>query len=193
MAYFPMMVELQDAKVLIIGGGVTALRKAEQMLSFGAACHVIAPTLDEGFAALPCSIEKRRYRDGDITAQQGLAMVIAATDDRAVNRAVSECCQALHIPVNVVDDLELCSFIFPSIVREQEVVCGISSGGRSPLVTQHIKKLLQEIWPTGIGEINEEMGRCRLALQQSEPDITKRRARLKERLQALLAKRPESL
>ncbi len=188
MAYFPMMVELQDARVLIIGGGVTALRKAEQMLSFGAKCRVIAPALHEGFAGLDCSIEKREYHDGDITAEQKLAMVIAATDDRAVNRAVSECCRALHIPVNVVDDLELCSFIFPSIVREQEVVCGISSGGRSPLVTQHIKKLLQQIWPVGIGEINEEMGRCRLALQKSEPDITKRRARLKARLQELLTK-----
>lgn len=188
MAYFPMMVELQGARVLIIGGGVTALRKAEQMLSFGAACHVIAPELHEGFAALPCNIEKREYRAGDIeaAAQKGLAMVIAATNDRAVNWEVSECCRALHIPVNVVDDLELCSFIFPSIVREQEVVCGISSGGRSPLVTQHIKMLLQQIWPAGIGEINEEMGRCRLELQRTEPDITKRRARLRARLQELL-------
>lgn len=188
MAYFPMMVELQDAKVLIVGGGVTALRKAEQMLSFGAECHVIAPELHEGFAALPCSLEKREYRDGDITATQRLAMVIAATDDRAVNRAVSECCRALHIPVNVVDDLALCSFIFPSIVREQEVVCGISSGGRSPLVTQHIKKLLQQIWPVGIGEINEEMGHCRQALQKTEPDIMRRREMLKARLQELLKK-----
>ncbi len=186
MAYFPMMVELQDARVLIIGGGVTALRKAEQMLSFGAVCHVIAPEINEGFTALSCSIEQRKYQDGDITAEQGLAMVIAATSDRAVNRSVSECCRVLQIPVNVVDDLELCSFIFPSIVRDREVVCGISSGGRSPLVTQHIKKLLQQIWPAGIGEINEEMGRCREALQKSEPDITRRRARLKEKLAELL-------
>lgn len=187
MAYFPMMVELEGARVLIIGGGVTALRKAEQMLSFGAGCHVIAPEIHEGFAALPCSTEKRAYRAGDIEAQERLAMVIAATNDRAVNRAVSECCRDLHIPVNVVDDPALCSFIFPAVVREQEVVCAVSSGGRSPLVTQYIKKLVQQVFPVGIGAVNEEMGRFRLALQKTEPDIGRRRARLKERLQELLA------
>ena len=186
MAYFPMMVDLEDAAVLIVGGGATALRKAQQLISFGARCHVIAPGVDEGFKELSCEIEERGYAEGDIERLMPLAIVIAATDDHKLNHDIGERCRQLHIRVNVVDDPELSTFIFPSIVRDGDVLCAITSGGKSPLVSQHIKKLIEDIMPVGIGGINEEMGRYKEEIMRTEPDIKKRRAMLKAKFAELL-------
>lgn len=186
MAYFPMMVDLSDAAVLIVGGGKTAARKAKQMLSFGARCHVIAPETDPEFDDMPCETENRCFQDGDIEALLPLAVVIAATDDHELNHKIGEQCASLGIRVNVVDDPELSSFIFPSIVSEGDVLCAVTSGGKSPLVSQYIKGLIERIWPCGIGEINDEMGRYKDEIMATEPDITRRRALLKAKMGELL-------
>ena len=186
MAYFPMMVDLSEANVLVVGGGKTAARKAKQLMSFGALCHVIAPETDPEFDDMPCETEKRRFQEGDIERLLPLAVVIAATDDHELNHKIGEQCARLGLRVNVVDDPELSSFIFPSIVSEGDVLCAVTSGGKSPLVSQYIKGLIEQIWPRGIGKINDEMGRYKDEIMAAEPDITKRRALLKAKMSELL-------
>ena len=186
MAYFPMMVDLSGKSVLVVGGGETALRKARQLISFGAVCHVIAPATDEDFSRLDCTIERRCYQDGDIERLQPLATVVAATDDHELNHEIGERCRKLNIMVNVADDPELSTFIFPAVVRRGDIVCGITSGTGSPLVSQYLRKLTEDVIPEGINEINEEMGRYKQELLKSEPDIRKRRAMLKARFDELM-------
>lgn len=186
MSYFPLMIQLEDEPVLVVGGGETALRKVKILLEFGAAVDVIAPVFRPELEELPIGRQARTFRQDDLEGKFW-RLVVAATDDRTVNRAISEGCQALGIPVNVVDDPELCTFIFPAIVKQQEVVCAVSSGGRSPLVAQWVKRQLQQVLPANLGKVNEAMGRFRRALQQQEPDAEKRKKKMKKKLAELLA------
>lgn len=187
MAYFPMMVNLEGADVLVIGGGGTAVRKVRQLISFGTRCHIIASEADPALDNMECIMERRRYESGDIERLMPLVMVIAATDDHSLNHEIGERCAQLHIPVNIVDAPERSDFIFASIVRDKDVVCAITSSGKSPLVSQYLRSLIEDIWPDGIGEIADEMGCFRQELLASEPDIAKRRAMLKGKMRELLS------
>ncbi len=186
MAYFPMMVDIGDKEVLIIGGGSTASRKAELMLDFGAKVTVISKEFLYPFPKETRLIEKS-FSSEDITKADSLPfLVIAATDDRSVNESVAELCRGLRIPVNVVDDEPLCSFIFPAVLREKDVVVSVSSGGKSPLVTQYVKGKAAEALPKGIGDINEAMGRLRSEMRDKVSSQKERRAIYKEELSRLL-------
>lgn len=186
MSYFPLMIQLEKEPVLVVGGGETALRKVKILLEFGAVVDVVAPVFRPELETLPIGRQERTFRPEDLEGKFW-RLVVAATDDRTVNRAISEGCQALGIPVNVVDDPELCTFIFPAIVKQQEVVCAVSSGGRSPLVAQWVKRQLQQVLPANLGKVNEAMGRFRKAVQMEEKDHVRRKKKLKKKLAELLA------
>lgn len=168
MAYFPFFTDITDKKAVIAGGGQTALRKAEILLSFGADVTVISPEFVTGFDSLiknnkNLTLIKRKF---DISDIDGTFMVVAATNDNTLNEQISKKCFELKIPVNVVDNTPLCSFIFPSIVKQQDIVCGISSGGKSPVITQYIKEEIIKFMPYFLGDINNRMGEIREAVKQ---------------------------
>ena len=205
MAYFPIMVDLEGKKVLIIGGGETAARKAEMMLEFGARVTVVTKELR---SAMPEAVNviNRAFRPEDIScpgtgddtaagdtgAEETFGeepfLIIAATDDRKVNEEVARLAMERHIPINVVDDEPLCSFTFPAVIREGDVVVSVSSGGKSPLVTQYVKKRIKETLPPDIGYINDEMGRLRKKTRETVADQKERREIYKEALSNLLNK-----
>ena len=87
--------------------------------------------------------------------------MVAATDDAGLNHEIAEAAQKQKIPVNAVDQQEDCSFIFPSYVREQELVGAFSSGGNSPVLTQYLKKYMAQILTAELGEANAYLGSIR--------------------------------
>ena len=101
---------------------------------------------------------KRRFERKDC---DGMEMVIAATDDNALNHEIAEYCKAKDIMVNAVDQKADCSFIFPSYIKENNLVAAFSSGGNSPVLTQYLKGKEQEILTPFLGELNEYMGQIR--------------------------------
>ena len=185
MSYFPLMIQLENAPVLLVGGGRTARRKAAILQEFGAALDVVAPTIDPEIRAREAVLHQRPFEPKDLE-RQPWRLVVAATDDRAVNRTISEGCSRRGIPVNVVDDPELCTFIFPAIVKQQDVVCAVSSGGHSPLVTQWVKRRLLQVLPENLGAINEAMGQYRKTVQMEEKNPARRKEKLKKKLAELL-------
>ena len=94
----------------------------------------------------------------------GMQIVIAATDDNALNHEIAEYCKSKGIMVNAVDQKADCSFIFPSYVKEKNLVAAFSSGGNSPVLTQYLKGKEQEILTPFLGELNEHMGQIREAV-----------------------------
>ena len=128
MSYFPLMVQLEQAPVLLVGGGRTAFHKARILVDFGACVRVVAPEVLPELEQLPVQVERRPFSGADLE-QSDWTLVVAATDCRTVNGQVSRLCRQRRIPVNVVDDPEFCSFYFPALLREGEVVCAVSSGG----------------------------------------------------------------
>lgn len=109
-------------------------------------------------AADRITIIKRKFNQKDC---DGMEMVIAATDDNALNHEIAEYCKANGIMVNAVDQKADCSFIFPSYIKEKNLVAAFSSGGNSPVLTQYLKGKEQEILTPFLGELNEYMGQIR--------------------------------
>ena len=143
MAYFPFFIDIKDRKILIVGGGNVALRKAEKLLPFDAEITVVAPSICYEFSELPgVRLVWRNYRDSDL---YNAFAVIAATNDRVLNSHIYELCTQLGILVNTVDDPENCGFYFPAIVKKNNVTVGISTGGKSPVFARYIKEKAETI------------------------------------------------
>lgn len=168
MAYFPMFVDMTERECLIVGGGNVAYRKVMVMLDFGAKVTVVAEDICEELRKLTIddtankenriTFIKRKFNQKDC---DGMEMVIAATDDNALNHEIAEYCRANGIMVNAVDQKADCSFIFPSYIKEKNLVAAFSSGGNSPVLTQYLKCKEQEILTPFLGELNEYMGQIR--------------------------------
>ena len=117
MEYLPIFLNLKGRPCAVIGGGDVAARKAALLLEAGAQVTVTSPELCEALAELAGN-GRIAHRPAGFSpaALEGVTVVIAATDDRQVNAEVSRLAQAQRIPVNVVDQPELCTFIVPSII-----------------------------------------------------------------------------
>ena len=167
MPLFPIFIDLKGRRALIVGGGRVALRKAERLMPYGADICAVAPEFIPGFAGIPgVTLLERRFEPGDI---EGAALVIAATDDGELNAAVSELCRWENIPVNVVDDLEKCSFVFPALVQRGELSVGISTGGASPSAAQYIRRGVEQLVPEGFEGILDFLSAHRAEVKAALP------------------------
>ena len=150
----------------MIGGGQVALRKIRLLRSAGANITVIAPELcdaikqefSESITHLP-----REFQDNDIS---GYRLITAATNNAHVNARVSKLAQAINVPVNVVVQPELCSFITPSIVDRSPVVIAISTGGDAPVLARMLRAKLEAFIPASYGALAASMGEFRDRLKE---------------------------
>jgi len=146
--FMPVGIALEGKKCLIVGGGVVALRKINNLLQYGCEITVIAPeTIDQVdyFASKKIiKLEKRKYESPEA---KNYAVVIAASDDYDVNKQISNDCREANIPINAVDMPELCDFIFPAIVRRNNLSLAISTDGHAPFLAGHLKVIMENIFP----------------------------------------------
>jgi precorrin-2 dehydrogenase / sirohydrochlorin ferrochelatase len=135
--YYPVFIDLDGKTVVVVGGGVVALRKVEALRRTGARVKVISPEVVPAIADDPCvEVVARGYAPGDLF---GASLVIAATDDEDTNVAVSRDASLSNIFCNVVDKPELCSFIVPSVVENGPIKIAISTGGVSPTLSKRLR------------------------------------------------------
>jgi siroheme synthase-like protein len=163
--------DIQDKIFLIVGGGVIAYRKLEVLSQFNTNIVVVAPKICENIYHLQQSMgelnkngktkitcRNREYEQKDI---MNVDFVIAATNDEALNSSISKLCKDNNILVNVVDVKEECSFVFPAIVKEKDLVVSISTGGNSPAMAAKIKEDIQATIPGYYGDLIETLGEYR--------------------------------
>lgn len=167
MAYFPAYLNLSNQNALIIGGGKVAARKAASLLSFKARVQAAALSFDAAFDTLPQV--QRIYSAWTPALLEGVFLVVAATDDEIVNRSVSEECAKRSILCNVVDNKELSSFIFPAIVREGDLVIGISTEGASPSAAVYLKEKIASMLPQNFDAILGWLSSIRPAIIETVP------------------------
>jgi uroporphyrin-III C-methyltransferase/precorrin-2 dehydrogenase/sirohydrochlorin ferrochelatase len=175
MDYLPIFLKLADRRCAVIGGGEVAARKAGLLLDAGAHVTVTAPELCDPLAEL-LRQGKIVHRAESFTPQalRDMALVIAATDDRAVNAEVSRLAQEQRLPVNVVDDPELCSFILPAIVDRSPVVVAVSTGGASPVLARLLRARLESLVPETYGQLAALARRFRDRVQRTLPQSSRR-------------------
>ena len=175
MDYLPIFLKLDGRRCAVIGGGEVAARKAGLLLEAGGEVTVTAPALCEALAELKSAGRiAHREREFDAAALDGATLVIAATDDRAVNAEVSRLAQAGRIPVNVVDDPELCSFILPAIVDRSPVVVAVSTGGSTPVLARLLRARLETLIPAAYGELAKLAQRFRDRVKSALPQPQRR-------------------
>ena len=175
-AYFPLFLALHGARCVLIGGGAAARRKAELLLESGARVFVVAPQLDATLAAWAAEGRVEHLAQRFSPSQlKGAALVIAATDDREVNAEVSRMARATGIPVNVVDNAELSSFIVPAIVDRSPITVAISSAGASPVLARLLRARLEQVLPAALGRLARLAGRFRAAVRARIADAGARR------------------
>ena len=173
--HFPMFVELEAKPCLVVGGGEIAARKAAVLRSFGAEVTVVAPEMNGRDARWV----RRGFEDRDV---EGQTLVVAATDDVALNRHVSELCKARGIPVNVVDDPKNCTFVFPAIFRKGPIVAAVSSGGASPVAAKLVRDRIGRLVPDEFAAAVADQGARREELKRKYPDPQERKRICEEEL-----------
>ncbi len=173
MDYLPVFQKVKGRLCLVVGGGTVGARKAGVLLEAGAKVRVVAPEIDEELQA-HANVEAvlTRFEPQHL---EGVMLIIAATNDREVNKQVSALAQARNIPVNVVDDPELCSFIMPAIMDRSPLMVAFSSGGASPVLTRMMRGKLETVIPQNYSNLAGFAERFREEVKKRVTNPAKRR------------------
>ena len=164
MGYFPFFMDLEGREGLVVGGGAVALRKLQKLLPYGPRLTVAAPELLAEIEALPGLTRLRRSFAPAML--EGKGFVIAATDDREVNRGIAALCRERGIPVNAVDDKEQCTFLFPALVKRGYLTVGVSTAGASPSAAAWVGRRVSERLPEDFGELLDYLASLRPMVQK---------------------------
>ncbi len=186
MAYFPFFMDLKGRTGLVVGGGRIALHKIEKLIPFEPALEICAPSVLPEIAAIDGLILQRtEFREAYL---DGKAFVIAATDDCMLNRHVSILCREKNIPVNVVDDRDYCTFLFPSLVQKGSLTVGVCTGGASPTAARWTKERIADLIPERFDDILDYLEQQRSTVKACVREEAQRSAVFKELFAACMEK-----
>jgi precorrin-2 dehydrogenase / sirohydrochlorin ferrochelatase len=171
MSLYPVILNLEGRRVVVVGGGGVALRKISDLLQAGAFLTVIAPEVHPGIEAMQIRnperirILRRTYGPGDLA---GAHLAFTTTDDRETNERVFLDANAGHIFVNSADDPANCSFIVPSWLSRGDLILAVSTGGSSPAYAARLRRDLEKALPEGIEDILASLREMRRTLREDE-------------------------
>ena len=135
---YPVNLRLKGARCLVVGGGEVALSKVRGLLEVGARVHVIAPDVVDELASLDgVTIDTRAFSPGDVA---GHRIVITATGDPDVNKAVYVDAEAAGVWVNAADDPDNCTFTLPARLRRGPLLVTFGTGGASPALAKWLRR-----------------------------------------------------
>ena len=176
MRYYPVHLDINNRKVLVVGGGGVGTRKVRTLLACGARVTVVSLEASRQLNDLATSGEielaERSYQSNDLS---GMFLVIGATNDEELNRRISSDADRLNTLCNIADRPEVCNFILPSIVHRDDLVITISTSGKSPALAKKPRKALENQFGEEYGQLLRLMGaiRKKLLRQAHEPEAHK--------------------
>jgi len=176
MRYYPINLDIQNRKCLVVGGGAVGTRKVATLIECGAAVTVVSPDVTPKLQDLSnngtVSLEKRAFRSSDL---DGAFLVIGATDDEVLNRTIHLEAEDRGILCNIADRPEVCNFILPSIVKRGDLTISISTSGKSPAFAKKLRKDLEMEFGEEYAEFLQLMGaiRQKLLSEKHEPEAHK--------------------
>jgi len=176
MDFLPIFLNIKNRTCLVVGGGEIATRKIMLLLQAGAKVLVVSPelstALNEYFAQGKIKYCAEYFHPKHL---DNITLVISATNDHVINQLVSETACRQQIPVNVVDNPDLCTFIMPSIVDRSPLLIAISSSGQSPVLARLLRAQLETIIPTAYARLAAIAGKFRQHVKQHFRHPEKRR------------------
>lgn len=179
MAYFPIFIEVEQKKCLLIGGGKVALRKAQTLCRYHAKVFVVSKTVCEELTQLLPG-EQIRLGEPEDADFSDAVLVIAATANRELNHKVALLCREKGIPVNVADAPEECSFFFPAVIKKGDISIGVNTGGKSPAVSSKVRQEITDMIPEYYADIAMQLGTLREYVKTHVEKEAQRRQILKQ-------------
>ncbi len=177
-SYYPAYLNLEGRQCVVIGAGIIAQRKVEQLLEANASITLVSPEATDELVALASAGKirwvERKYARGDLA---GAFLAIAATDDTRTNREIHHEAEIEKTLLNVVDVTELCDFIAPSVVKRGAVTIAISTAGSSPALARKIRELMEATGQPHPGKANR--ARCCLSWAEASGVLGDVRAELR--------------
>jgi precorrin-2 dehydrogenase/sirohydrochlorin ferrochelatase len=162
MAKYPIFLELDGRRVVVIGGGSVALRKAKPLLEAGCRLVIVAERIDDMLDALcrgrNAELIRSRYSKEYLA---GALLAVAATNNKKLNEQIYKDCQELEVLCNVVDEPELCDFFVPAVVKRGDLQVAIGTEGHCPAYAGHIRKKLEVIFTQEHGDFLAELEKVR--------------------------------
>ncbi|MEQ1531036.1 MAG: siroheme synthase CysG [Methylococcales bacterium] len=176
MDYFPVFVNLKGQHCLVVGAGEIALRKIDLLVRASTHITVIAKDIDNRIVNHPASAQltliQKAIADEDI---DNFRLVVSATDDIATNQFVSRIAQQRNILVNVVDNPDLCTFIFPAIIDRSPLIAAVSSGGAAPVLARLLRAKIETLIPPSYGRLAQLAEKFRTTVKQKFTNPAQRR------------------
>ena len=176
MALFPMFLKLAGRKCVVVGAGKIAESKITSLLNAGAEVTVVAPAINLAVRQLASlggvALIEREFVLEDLS---GAFLVIAATSNAEVNRAVYEEARRRGILCNAVDDPENCDFYFPAVVQRGALQIAISTAGESPALAQRLRAEIEEQFNAATGDWLARVGEARREVLATVPAGEERR------------------
>ncbi|MBD3308745.1 bifunctional precorrin-2 dehydrogenase/sirohydrochlorin ferrochelatase [candidate division KSB3 bacterium] len=178
---FPIFIDLTGKTCTVIGGGTVALRKIRGLLDCQATVRVVSPAsvspIRDLHQAQQLTLHERAYQPADLN---GSFLVVAATNDAAVNTQIYQECTALHILCNVVDKPELCNFYYASVYTQGDLKIAISTNGISPALARRIKAQLADLYPDEFTPYLKYLRGIREVVKMTIPEESQRKAILEK-------------
>lgn len=160
--YYPMMLNIENKKCVVVGGGTIAYRKCLELLQYGGLVTVVADNIkgkfEELIEAKTIKYIKAYYEECYI---EDAFIVIASTDNSNVNSQIFKDCSKRDILVNVVDDPINCNFIVPAKIRRGDLTISVSTNGKSPVLSKQIKEELEKHYDESYGVLIDILGELR--------------------------------
>lgn len=175
---YPVFLDLSGRIVVVVGGGAVATDRAGKLAAHGAVVRLVSPDTTPALREMLADgripdHRARRYEAGDL---DDAVLVVAATDDAAVNRRVRDDARAAGAEVNVADDPTGSTAIIPALMRSGDLAVAITTGGASPVVARRIRQDLAERFGPGWSGLIALLGETREEVVDRHPDIAERRA-----------------
>jgi len=173
MRYYPVNLDIQGRRCLVVGGGRVGARKVNTLVACGAVVTVVSLDVDAGLQRLAIEktidLKQRAYQSSDV---EGMFLVIGATDDEALNRQINADAERHNLLCNIADRPKICNFILPAVVARGDFALTISTAGKSPAFAKHIRHCLEKEFGPEYGDLLELMGaiRSRLLAEAHAPE-----------------------
>lgn len=185
MDYLPVSLDIRNNWCLIVGGGEVAFRKLKMLLKAGALVELMSPEFSDDILSLSQNADllqrirlnsKSYSTENDKEILSRYKLVIAATDNPLINRAVSVAAKKGNVIVNVVDNLELSSMIMPAIIDRSPLVVSVSTSGIAPILARKIRERIEWLLPLNLGNLFERFQKIRNLAKDKKLSLTQKKS-----------------
>lgn len=167
MDYFPVFIKLKGQDCLVVGAGEVAARKIELLARAGATITVIAKEISQTVLNMQSTHALNLIQKPFVASDlHDFRLVVSATDNKETNSLVADAAHERNIPVNVVDNPDLCSFIFPAIIDRSPIIAAVSSGGAAPVLARLLRAKIESLIPPAYGRLAQLSEKFRARVKQ---------------------------